>query len=201
MKCRIKRTRNVKVDWVIFAITKNESDRENPELTIDYKTNGFSKYGYGEIVVCGKIKNAEKIKNLINTFGRMLAEGELFPSDNIHTIGDGKGNVDYRFGVVYGEYENGEKWVQLIPDFEWDNKQVTETKDGDAYVEVENVYINNRTYVTLEKDGKPELCRLDKLVWQSFVDDTLDISDDSWELGYKDGDYKNCALDNLYRVK
>ena len=196
MKSRIQK--KVKVDWKILAIAEKE-DRNKPDLIIDYKTSGFSKYGYGEIIVCGAVKNATKIMNLINTFGKMFLEGEKFSADNIHTICDKNGNIEHRFGIVYGEYPNGEKWIQLIPDFEFNSCKDAKSIEDD--VEEEYVYINNRTYVMLNIDGEMKLCRLDKLVWQSFVDNTLDIFDESWELGYKDGDYKNCALENLYIVK
>ena len=68
--------------------------------------------------------------------------------------------------------------------------------------EVKPIYKNGRTYVNLEaNDGTIHTCRLDKICWTTFVDKSLDYTDDSWELGYKDGNYKNCAVDNLYRVQ
>lgn len=61
---------------------------------------------------------------------------------------------------------------------------------------------NERMYVDLMlENGEHVDARVDKLVWTTYVDKTLDPADDSWELGYKDGNYKNCAVDNLYRVK
>lgn len=61
---------------------------------------------------------------------------------------------------------------------------------------------DGRMYVGLVlEDGRRVEARVDKLVWTMYVDNTLDLADDSWELGYKDGNFKNCAVDNLYRVK
>lgn len=61
---------------------------------------------------------------------------------------------------------------------------------------------DGRMYVDLVlEDGRRVEARVGKLVWTMYVDNTLDLADDSWELGYKDGNFKNCAVDNLYRVK
>ena len=64
-----------------------------------------------------------KITHLINTFGRMLLEGEDFSSTATHSIIDNNGNTEFIFGVVYGVYDDGEKWIQLIPDFESDSNK------------------------------------------------------------------------------
>lgn len=118
MKARIKK-QNIKIDWIISAIC-DEEQRNNPECVIDYRTIGYSKHGKGEIIVVGKVKNQDKIGNLINTFGRMLAEGENFDSEHLHCIDDTDGNTEFTFGVIYGGYDSGEKWIQLLPDFEKD---------------------------------------------------------------------------------
>lgn len=110
---------NVKIDWTICAVCDDEQ-RNNPESVIAYYTVGYSKYGNGEIVVVGKVKNHKKIKNLINVFGTMLASGEEFASGCMHCIDNANGRVDSSFSVVYGKYDNGEKWIQLLPDFELD---------------------------------------------------------------------------------
>ena len=107
----------VKIDWKVLAICGQE-ERDDPEAVIYYKTKGYVKFGKGEIVVIGRTKNATKITDLINTFGRMLAEGEEFLPDCVHTIVNSHGSVDYKFNIIYGEYENGEKFIQLLPDFE-----------------------------------------------------------------------------------
>lgn len=196
MKANLK-SKKVKVDWKVRAFC-DEEERNEPECVIEYRTLGYDKFGKGEIVVIGRVKNAEKITTLINTFGRMLAEGENFNSGYNHCIDDENGNTEFTFGIVYGDYGNGDKWIQLLPDFEWGIFKDCDSDDCEEQI----VYLNNRKYALLETEkGKKELCRVDKLVWKSFVDDKVDIFDDSWELGYKDGDYKNCALDNLYLVK
>ena len=196
MKANLK-SKKVKIDWNIHAICEEEN-RNDPEFVIEYCTLGYDKYGKGEIVVIGRNKNAETIAMLINTFGRMLAEGEKFDSEHTHNIWNNDGEKEFTFDVVYGEYDDGEKWIQLIPDFE---REIYKSCGEDDFEE-QIVYINNHTYAILEeKNGKKKMCRLDKLVWKSFVDDKVDIFDDSWELGYKDGDYKNCALDNLYLLE
>lgn len=66
--------------------------------------------------------------------------------------------------------------------------------------EVKPYYRDGRAYVKLMKDGEFVERRLDKLVWTTFIDSTLDPTDSSWELGYKDGNYKNCAVNNLYKT-
>lgn len=38
---------------------------------------------------------------------------------------------------------------------------------------------------------------LAKAVYSSFVDNTLDIKDESWGVEYIDGDSKNCHVNNL----
>ena len=63
---------------------------------------------------------------------------------------------------------------------------------------VENIYKDGRTYVF--NPVTQSLIRLDKMVYMFFVEPGLDPNDDSWELGYKDGNYKNCAADNLYKI-
>jgi len=109
--------KNIKVDWNVLAICDKEY-RNKPNHEIEYRTIGFAKHGYGEIVVVGRVKNAEKIKDLINTFGRMLAGGEYFEGNVMHYIDTPSGKNEYRFVVVYCKYDDGEKWVQLVPDFE-----------------------------------------------------------------------------------
>lgn len=38
-----------------------------------------------------------------------------------------------------------------------------------------------------------------KAVYCSFIDESLGIFDDSWDVTYKDGDPMNCSADNLIR--
>ncbi len=186
----------ISVTWKIRAICSEEK-RKNPDAVIDYRTVGFDKYGFGEIMVVGKVKNHEKIMNMVNTFGRMLASGEKFEAGVTHTISNSDGEIEFCFCVVYVCFDST-KYIQLIPDFE---KNISlpkekEYKDGGIY------YLNNRPYIAMKsKDKEIVLVRQDKLVWTLFVDNSLNASDESWELGYKDGNYRNCAVFNLFRVK
>ena len=74
-------------------------------------------------------------------------------------------------------------------------------KSKKYFNEVKPFYKDGRAYVKLKKDGTMVDRRVDKLCWVTFVDSSLDCTDDSWELDYKDGNYKNCAISNLFRVK
>lgn len=196
MKANLK-PKKVKIDWKINAICEEEN-RNDPEFVIEYRTLGYNKYGKGEIVVLGRVKNAETIARLINTFGRMSAEGEEFGTEGTHVIWNNDGEKEFTFDIVYGEYGDGTKYIQLLPDFE---REVYNDFDNNE-IEEQIVYINNRAYAFLEiEEGEKKLCRVDKMVWQTCVDNDVDIFDDSWELGYKDGDYKNCKLENLYLIK
>lgn len=114
MKCL--RKRKVEIDWKIHAIA-DERQRENPKAIIDYTTFGFDKYGYGEVTVVGKVKNAAQIGELINTFGRMLAEGQIFRPNAHHVIDDEYGNKMFGFDLFFGKY-NDEDFILLMPDFE-----------------------------------------------------------------------------------
>lgn len=131
MKANTKKKKTVQIDWHVCAISDKEA-RNNPEGIIEYRTLGFSKYGFGEIVVIGRVCNANKITNLVNTFGRMLAEGEYFEHGGNHFIDKPTGENEFEFGVVYGEYVDGKKWVQLIPNFEQEifKKQKEEIMNG-----------------------------------------------------------------------
>lgn len=183
------------IDWKIIAQISDNGEGF-------FKTLGFYKYGYGEIIVVNTSLNGEKVAELINTFGKMLLNGEKFDENCKHFIDDSDGKTEFAFSVIYGEYNNGEKWIQLVPYFENSACDTTESfcDSEEDYGEV--VYLNNRPYIVLKTtQNETKLCRIDKLVWQTFVDDTLDIFDNSWELGYKDGNYKNCALENLYKIK
>lgn len=63
-------------------------------------------------------------------------------------------------------------------------------KDGKKYVAFEN----NTT-------GKLDSCRVDKLVYTSFMDcNDLPSDDSKWDLIHIDGNEDNCALDNLMPV-
>ena len=42
--------------------------------------------------------------------------------------------------------------------------------------------------------------RVDKLVYSTLVNDTLDLTDDSWDVGHKDGNTHNNKADNLYLI-
>ena len=102
------------VDWMVLEVFENPEDRNNPECEVEFHTSpDFRKYGFGEIVVIGKVKNAEKIMNLINTFGRMLIKGKNFDSNVIHCIDDINGVTKFKFGVVKYMVD-GEKFIQLI---------------------------------------------------------------------------------------
>lgn len=108
--------KKVKIDWKIMAFA-DECERQNSEAYILYQTKGYAKFGYGEIECVGRIKNSKQIMNFINTFGRMLAEGERFQADAYHSIYDADGNLEFRFWVFYGIIE-GKKCIYLFPDFE-----------------------------------------------------------------------------------
>ena len=116
MKARTKR--EPKIDWMIHAIA-NKKERNNPECEIDYITSGFDKHGFGgEVIVVGKVKNAEKIADLINTFCCMLIKGEKFETGYTHCIDNAKGETKYRFNIVrYTTLNAGAKY-QLIPLFD-----------------------------------------------------------------------------------
>lgn len=116
MKAKVKR--EPKIDWMIHAIA-NKKERNNPECEIDYITSGFDKYGFGgEVIVVGKVKNAEKIANLINTFCCMLIQGENFDIRYTHCIDNTKRETEYRFNIVKYETLNAGAKYQLIPLFD-----------------------------------------------------------------------------------
>ena len=52
-------------------------------------------------------------------------------------------------------------------------------------------------YRLKNKDGKYDFVRADKLVYTTFVDKSLDVMEDSWDLEHIDGDWKNCKDTNL----
>ena len=187
----------IKVTWKILAIC-SEEQRNNPDAVIEYKTEGFNKYGFGEIVVVGKVKNQKRIMDMVNTVGRMLVSGEKIEAGVRHTISNSDGEIVFCFCVVYLCYDDTTKYIQLIPDFESDILFDTTEKLEESGI----YYRDNRPYVALKsKKGKLVLVRQDKLVWVNFVDNSFAVDDDSWELGYKDGNFRNCAVFNLFRVK
>ena len=47
------------------------------------------------------------------------------------------------------------------------------------------------------KGNKHDLVRADKLVYANFVDKSLDVMDDSWDLEHIDGNPNNCKVTNL----
>lgn len=49
-------------------------------------------------------------------------------------------------------------------------------------------------------EGKYDIVRADKMVYTTFVDSTLDVMDDNWDLEHIDGDWKNCEVNNLRRI-
>lgn len=49
-------------------------------------------------------------------------------------------------------------------------------------------------------EGKYDIVRADKMVYTTFVDSTLDVMDDSWDLEHIDGDWKNCEVSNLRKI-
>ena len=55
-------------------------------------------------------------------------------------------------------------------------------------------------YNVKNNNNKYEVVRADKLVYVSFVDNTLDPLDNSWDLTHLDGDWKNCHVDNLKKI-
>lgn len=114
----MKRNKKTKIDWVILAETEKKSDKNNPECVVDYRTSGFSKYGFGgEVLVVGKVKDASKIADLINTFCKMMIDGEKFALGFTHCIDKPNGETKYRFNIVeYATLNNGVKY-QLIPLF------------------------------------------------------------------------------------
>lgn len=109
--------REPKIDWLIHAIA-DEEERKNPECEIDYITSGFDKHGLGgEVMVVGKVKNADKIMNLINTFCRMLIKGEKFDPKYTHNIHDTNGKSQFKFNICVYETLNAGAKYQLIPLF------------------------------------------------------------------------------------
>lgn len=106
----------VEIDWMVHAVMEHKSDRNKPEKTIDYVTSGFANHGFdGEVMVVGKVKNAEEIANLINIFCRMMIEGEKFDPNCTHTIDDMDGNPKFKFNVYEYQTLNGDVKYQLIP--------------------------------------------------------------------------------------
>lgn len=103
-----------KIDWNIYA-----SELSGSIWDSQYITNGYGKYGFGEVLVCGMKKNCKKIAGLINTFCRMQKDGEIFESGRVHCIDNPDGNNKYKFAVVrLKRNDNGESFIQLYPDFE-----------------------------------------------------------------------------------
>ena len=103
-----------KVDWKIYA-----SELTGSIWDTQYMTNGYGKYGFGEVLVCGMKKNCEKITGLINTFCRMQKDGEVFEEGCVHCIDNPDGKNEYKFALVrLKRNDNGESFIQLYPDFE-----------------------------------------------------------------------------------
>ena len=115
---RMTRTNNI--DWVITALPSQDDYKTNPNRSVVFETIGFDKHGSGEIVVHGRAGNHNKIKNLINTFGSMLQNGEVFEGNTIHTIGGNAWSYKWRFFVGYAKDEDGKDVIWLMPDFDWD---------------------------------------------------------------------------------
>lgn len=108
------------IDWVITALPSQDDYKTNPNRSVVFETIGFDKDGSGEIVVHGRSCNHNKIKNLINTFGSMLRNGEEFDDCTVHTIGNNAWTYKYRFFVSYTQDEDGKNVIYLMPDFDWD---------------------------------------------------------------------------------
>ena len=110
------KNKKTRIDWMVLAETEHENDRNNPEAIVDCRTEGFEKHGFGgEVLVVGKVKNVNRIANLINTFCKLMISGEDFEPGIVHYI-DGKDGVNqFKFHLIrYSTLNNGIKY-QLIP--------------------------------------------------------------------------------------
>ncbi len=136
-------------DWIVCAIYDEKKNWHNPEYRMVYETIGYGKYGKGEIYVIGKKKDAIKITKLINTFGKMLANGEKFMPKRTHIIWDKDGNKEFAFSVVYGKNKHGEKRIKLIPDFNYEPHKALVNIDG-------------YTYEVCKTGGKMKLVNIDR---------------------------------------
>lgn len=114
----VKANRNTQIDWMVKGILDNPNDRNNPEAIADFVTDGFAEHGFGgEVMVVGKVKHAERITILINTFCRMLINGEKFDTSFTHCIDTPDGKTKYKFNICeYVELNGGVKY-QLVPVF------------------------------------------------------------------------------------
>ena len=109
------------IDWKITMSDEDIEGNKYPNGEIDYMTLGFKKYGYGDVVVAGTRRHAEKIADLINTVCQMLIDGDRFEPGIVHYIDDKKGRTRFKFRVSKYNMDNGgvhQKLIQLIPDFE-----------------------------------------------------------------------------------
>ena len=126
--------KKVDIDWLIRMSIKDMREINNPEAEVKFRTDGYDKYGYGEIECTGRVKNKEKMGDFINTFGRMLAEGEKFDANAAHCIYDNDENLLYKFQVFYGRVF-GEQLIILYPDFEkeihdrWKNEKLNISRE------------------------------------------------------------------------
>lgn len=107
--------KNVKVDWLVLCPCDKADAMDNPKLVVELRTLGFNKYDHGEIIVRTRAENVEENTRLINTFGRMFAEGERFDNCQVHCIDNSDGKTEYSFVVIYYIDENGEKAIELFP--------------------------------------------------------------------------------------
>lgn len=117
-KGQLKLKRNIKTEFYWEIIEGEENERNSPNSIIDYRTSGFSKCGFGgEVLVVGKVKDANKIVTLINTFCEMIIQGEKFALGLTHCIDSPDRKTLFKFNICeYETLNNGIKY-QLIPLF------------------------------------------------------------------------------------
>lgn len=125
MKCRYKNrmiSENI-IDWKVQAICDDEYKKDSDHL-IMYETFGFAKYGYGEIRTYGKISDANRITNIINSFGESIVSGEIFQENVIHTFGDDSITKNYEFSVSYMRHLPKQERYILLSDLNIFDKPV-----------------------------------------------------------------------------
>lgn len=170
-------------------------------------THGMEKYKLPNLCLAVGY-DKKKATHILNTVSDCIIKDNKFNFDLVHCFDEPDGNGSYRtyMRVMFkkvvccdeeayliillnddntiSDYQNmhPEKWEDIKLNDDW-----MLDIDGCRYVFLLN---NNGEYIR-EK--------LAKLVFETFNDE-LDLSGD-WDVGYKDGDFTNCALENLYLIK